>query len=245
MNFYLKQIGYGPSLKYCPMLKFLPKLILVSLVLSGMQTLAQLPTVTVRFANPRYDYTDSTYRVDAEFHCDTPNQKLYTMSVRFFYDDNILEFLSFDEFMTGYGVYYPIPPYEATYPPEDGPERFGIDGPPEYVSGGMILYTTTSTYISTTGWTKYFAIVFHVDDSIANHSSNFCPSILWDLQQDPANGGFYDGSSGVVILVNNYSDQATENVEEFNWDYDTIEGLPFGYPEEFDAKKQNYQTMGL
>ena len=52
-------------------------------------------TVTVRYANGTYDCNTEEYCLDVEFQADEVGQEVYGMNVRFFYDDDILEFVDF------------------------------------------------------------------------------------------------------------------------------------------------------
>lgn len=206
---------------------FLP--FLFSLVLlSGFQATAQPqpPEVAVRFANPQYDCNTQTYCLDVEFLSSMEGKQLFGMYVRFFYDDNVLEFLSMGDFQVGYES--PIPPQIETYPDPLSMAFFGFGGPVEWFNGYVQLEDDTTTFLSTTdtNWTKLFNVCFHVDDPDVIGISSFCPSIVWDLQEHPpengVGGGYMDGDDGVVItIVNNYPNSAstTEIVEQFNWVY--------------------------
>jgi uncharacterized repeat protein (TIGR01451 family) len=89
--------------------------------------------------------------------------------------------------------------------------------------------------ISTSGWTKLFQMCFSIDDP-GTDPENFCPSVVWDLEQDPSLGGFLIGDDGVVITVvnpdpNQDSAPADENVVQFNWQYTgTGQNPPYGLP---------------
>jgi hypothetical protein len=223
------------AIKIRSKLFLIPALIYFSI--SAYQSVAQQPVVTVRFSNPEYVCATQTYSLDVEFQCNTANKELHGMNVRFYYDDEILEFTSFGEFVQGYGVTPPNPPYVETDTTENGGmEIFGIDGPWEYINGAIKktsgMYTTI---LSTTGWTKLFNINFHVDDPESMKDPSFCPSAIWDMKENPADGGF-SGNSGVVItLVVNYpniTENSTENVLQYNWQYDSVPGLPYGNPVE-------------
>jgi hypothetical protein len=211
---------------------YLPMLLI--LLLYGFQVMAQpsLPVVTVRFNNPQYDCPTQTYCVDVEFISDTPGLQLFGMNVRFFYDDNILEYLSMGDFQEGYGSQEPP---EIVPGPAGSGTQFGIAGPMEWFNGSVQDTSTAyTTYLSTTEWTKLFNICFHVDDPNSLSIRNFCPTILWDLQADPEMGGFIPGDDGVVMTVADLSGQqdsspTTENVVQFNWQYD-ITGNLIGYP---------------
>jgi hypothetical protein len=72
---------------------------------------------------------------------------------------------------------------------------------------------------------------FVIDDQNANEN-NFCPSLVWDLEANPANGGFLPGSAGVVMTVVNGSGSkpVLENVNQFNWEYIGNGPAPYGQP---------------
>ena len=211
--------------------------ILFIFLLSGFSSNATDPVVKVRFANPEYLCTTQTYSLDVEFQCNVENQQLSGMNVRFFYSDNILEFISFGEFHAGYETLGS--PDITTGTPVSGMALFGFSGPHEYINASIHKNSETPiTYISTAEWTKLFNVSFHIDDPEAVNTDNFCPSVIWDMEEDPANGGIPPGSSGVVItLVTTYpnSTTSTENVLQFNWQYDGIPGIPHGYPVNSDC----------
>lgn len=223
---------------------FLP--LLFSLVLlSGFQAtvMAQLPEVSVRFANPYYDCDSQMYCLDVEFLANTENLRLFGMNVRFFYDDDILEFLHMGDFRIGYDS-IGIPAIE-TYADPGSIAFFGFEGPVEWINGYVQLQDDTATYLSTTdtAWTKLFNVCFHVDDPDAIGVSSFCPSIVWDLQEDPPEngigGGYNEGDDGVAItIVNNYPNSAptTEIVEQFNWMY-AATNISVGHPVSTDCIK--------
>ena len=209
---------------------FLP-LFLSLVLLLGFQANAQLPVVTVRFANPQYDCPTKTYCLDVEFISDTPGMQLFGMNVRFFYDDNILEFLSMGDFQQGYAS--TDPPQLLTGPAGSG-NLYGITGPLEWFNGKVDLVDISTIYLSTTAWTKLFKICFHVDDPNSWNKDNFCPSIIWDLEVNPADGGYLPGDDGVVMTVVDPTGEqdswvTTENVVQFNWQYD-LSGGSYGYP---------------
>jgi len=204
---------------------FLP--LLFSLVITGFLAAAQspLPVVTVRFNNPQYDCPTQTYCLDVEFksNSDAASQQLFGMNVRFYYDDNILEFLSLGDFSPGWAM--TDPPVIETGPPGSG-NNFGITGPLEWFNGTVNLVDFPSVDL-TTEYQKLFNVCFHVDDPNSVKIDEFCPSVIWDLQLDPEMGGFQLGDDGVVITLVDYiggneSTPTTENVEQFNWQYDLI-----------------------
>jgi hypothetical protein len=209
-------------------------LLIFSCILSAFQVVAQNPIVTVRFNNPRYVCSTQTYTLDVEFKCNTANKQLMNMNVRFYYDDNVFEFVSFGEFKQGYGAAQPSPPWITTDTSNSGMQLFGLEGPWEYVNGAIKKSTQNpTTYLPTTSWLKLFCVNLHVDDADAPNNPSFCPSVIWDLKEDPSQGGFIGGGGVCITLVLVYPNQtspADENVNQFNWQYDGIPGEPYGFP---------------
>jgi hypothetical protein len=196
---------------------------------------AQTPVITVRFANPQNDCVTQEYCLDVEFRSDMTDQELFGMNVRFFYDDDVLEFVDFRDFQGGYGAVVPDPPIISTSEPA-GPALFNFEGAAEFVNGAIQLVDLgpPPIILDTGQWSKIFQICFLVDDPNANLDT-FCPSIVWDLEQNPLNGGFLAGDDGVVMTVvdpdpNNESLSADENVVQFNWQYIGNGQAPFGEP---------------
>jgi hypothetical protein len=200
---------------------------------------ANLPVVTVRFANPQFDCSTYKYCLDVEFQSDSPNVQLFGMNIRFFYDDAILEYLYMDDFEQG---------YQSTRPPEiltDNiacADKFGFEGPLEWFNGTVQRVSASPVFISTNGWTKLFSICFHVDKPLGFMINDFCPSIVWDMELSPALGGFQKGNDGVVMTIADRSGQqnsapSLENVVQFNWSYDE-NGNRYGTPESTNCLSQ-------
>ncbi|MBE0637612.1 MAG: hypothetical protein IH598_03745 [Bacteroidales bacterium] len=191
--------------------------------------------ITVRYANPQIDPQTQTLTLDVEFQSDLPDQQLFGMNVRFFYDAGVLDFVEFNNFEGGYAASPPNPPYISTGSPSSGPDLFTFIGAAEYVNGAVQLVNPAATpvIISTSSWTKLYSIKFQI---ISSPIGEFCPSVIWDLQQNTANGSFLAGSDGVVITVVALpplqSVTSDEHVVQFNWEYSGNTGLPYGYPVE-------------
>lgn len=212
----------------------------IGLVLLGLPSLpsllsAQIPIVTVRLANPQNSCVTLEYCLDVEFKSNLTEQEIFGMNIRFFYDDDVLELVDFRDFQGGYGPVAPNPPIIATSA-SAGPALFNFVGAAEFVNGAMQLINTNAPpiFLDTAEWTKIFQICFLVDDPEANLDT-FCPAVLWDLEENPENGGFLSGDDGVVITVddpdpNNESLPSTENVVQFNWMYTGNGTPPFGQP---------------
>lgn len=209
--------------------------ILLGLLLLHVPLEAQTPVITVRFANPQNDCVTQEYCLDVEFRSDITDQELFGMNVRFFYDDDVLEFVDFRDYQGGYGAVIPDPPIISTSEPA-GPALFNFEGAAEFVNGAIQLVNLgpPPIILDTGQWSKIFQICFLVDDPNANLDT-FCPSVVWDLEQNPLNGGFLAGDDGVVITVvdpdpNNESLSADENVVQFNWQYIGNGQAPYGEP---------------
>lgn len=222
--------GFKPNMQIDRSMKLIKILILVVLGLISMDMVSQ-PNITVRFANPVFNCTNQNLTVDVEYQCNQSGKQLFGMNVRLFYPDNVLEFINFSGFVTGYSAVSPNPPVVSTYSATSGMTLFGFPGPAEYVNGAIQKTSTTSLTLSTTSWTKIFSINFHVDDVNAFNSSSFCPVLIWD-KNEAMTAGFLTGSEGVVMLVVNGTGTGPVNeyVQQFNWTYDGIPGNPHGYP---------------
>ena len=209
--------------------------ILSGLLVCPVAVFAQTPVITVRFANPQNDCATQEYCLDVEFKSNTTDQELFGMNVRFFYDDDVLELVDFRDFQGGYGPVAPDPPIISTSTPA-GPAMFNFTGAAEFVNGAIQLVNSgpPPIILDTASWSKLFQICFLIDDPFANLDT-FCPSVVWDLEQDPANGGFLAGDDGIVITIvdpdpNNESLSADENAVQFNWEYIGSGLPPFGQP---------------
>lgn len=206
-------------------------------VIAGVQIApcAQNPVITVRFANPQNNCVTEEYCLDVEARADIPDQEVFGINLRFFYDDDILELVDFTDFQGGYGPVAPNPPLITTSIPA-GPALFNFEGPAEFINGAIQLVSTgpPPIILDTLEWSKLFQICFLVEDLTANLDT-FCPPLVWDLEQDPANGGFLAGDDGVVITVvdpdpNIESHPADEMVVHFNWEYIGNGMPPYGQP---------------
>jgi hypothetical protein len=125
-----------------------------------------------------------------------------------------------------------------------GPDLFNFGGAADFVNGAVQLSGNGPPIIlQTDSWTKLFQVCFTIENLEANLDT-FCPSIVWDLEQDPSNGGFLSGDDGVVITIvdpdpNNESLPADENVVQFNWEYIGDGPPPFGQPVDLTCSNAN------
>jgi len=186
------------------------------------------PVITVRFANPQFSCSTYEYCLDVEFQSDTPSKELFGMNVRFFLDDRILEFVNFRGFQGGYGAVTPNPA-NVNYSTSGIPWFNFTDGA-DYINGAIQKVNTTAPaiYISTSGWTKLYQACFIVDYHNGSET-NFWPSVVWDLEVDPADGGYPPGSGGPVMTVVG-GGNVVENVNQFNWEYSGNGLAPYGQP---------------
>lgn len=222
---------------------------LTCLTLSGvlffqMVAFTQTPLITVRLANAQIDCITQEYCLNVEAKANMTGQEIFGVNVRFFYDDDVLEFIDFRDFQGGYGPVAPDPPIISTSVPA-GPALFNFAGPAEFVNGAIQLTSTgpPPIILDTSLWSQLFQICFFVDDPNANLDT-FCPSLVWDLEQDPQDGGFLSGDDGVVITIvdpdpNGESLAALEGVDQFNWMYIGNGSAPYGQPEDSDCSNIN------
>ncbi len=201
--------------------------------MSCISTICDVPVITAQFANPVYDCDTDQYCLDVELQSNTAGQELYDMNVRFFYDEDVLTYSgsSFVNLVSGYSAISPNPPALTTL----NLDWFSFSGDFTYVNGAIQVDDPNNALeISSTGWTKIFEVCFDVDGTVPDDS--FCPSVVWDLEEDPADLSFIDGSDGLVInLVDPApgmtAQPAVENVNQFNWAYDGGLGSPpYGAP---------------
>jgi len=209
----------------------------VFLLFLVFQAMAQQnPTeVAVRFANPVFDCNTQTYCLDVEFMADVAEEELFGMNVRFYFDDEILEFVAFGDFQGGYSPVSPNPPEITSLIPGGGQVSFGFTGDGVLLNGTIQLVDAGAgtIYLSTTSWTKLFNVCFNVKPGHWG-LQEFCPSIVWDLKANQE-GGFGIGSDGVVITLVNIerdfiSKPTDEVVVQYNWQYSGEPDLPYGFP---------------
>lgn len=191
-------------------------------------------SLEVRFANPLFYCDNGEYCVDVEFRSPVMDHSVFGMNVRFFYPANDLTFIDFRNFQGGYGPVIPDPPVLTNYIAAVGMNLFGVNSPITHVNGAMQLLNPSQAIVIDTNWTMLFTVCFELD-SIHQDQSEFCPPIIWDLEQNPENGSWLPGSDGVVITLvdpedNSLSIPSYEVVDPFNWQYIGSGGQPFGEP---------------
>ncbi len=214
-----------------------------------ISTYAQVPNVNVRFASPHYSNQTNQYCVNVEFKSDTTAVELFGMNIRFFYDVSSLEFIGFSDFQSGYAAVSPDPAVEITSPA--GPMLFNFMDSAVWVNGAMQLVNTDTTAIllDTIAWTKIFQVCFNITNPNPD-MEHYCPSLVWDMEQDSDNGGFLNGDDGVVItavdpnpLMESYA--VDEHVSQFNWAYMGNGNYPWGQPIENNCIPLIQQTLAV
>jgi len=192
----------------------------------GLQIMhAEQPVIQVRLTNPQIDYTQGKYIVDVEFQSNSPKVRLFAMNVRFYHEYGILEFDSFTGFIEGYGAANPNPPLRNRLAPNNG-SLFGFINDAVYINGAVQLINPNApaTYISELDWTRIFSVSFNFRFLPPGDIDVFKPAIIWDLEKNPAAGGFAPGSEGVVITIVDPraglpSLPTEERVVHHNWQY--------------------------
>lgn len=211
-------------------------LMVLNMLLCAMPfySVAQNSEVGIRFSNPSFDCDSRTYCLDVEYESDGSNDILYGTNVRFFYNSAELSFIDFRDLAPGYDV--SVVPSPQTGQPSSGADLFGFDAneAATWINGAVELKDLNNgKVIGNNQWTKYYQVCFNVEDN-PQDVSDFCPTVVWDLEEDPTKGGFFQGDNGVVITIIDSDDRsrpADEKVENFNWDYSGNGTAPYGSPQ--------------
>src|SRR5690606_4962481 len=165
-----------------PIYNLLRPIAIVLWVVLANSLAAQSPLVSVRLNNPTYMTATERYCVEAEFRCDTLDQEVFGMNIRFFYDDAIMEFDTITNFAGGYSPTTPDPPQILTAPV--GVSWFGFTGNADWVNGAMELSSLNDPiFMDTALWVRLFDLCFTLDN-LDSLDTMFCPPIVWDLEQD-------------------------------------------------------------
>lgn len=206
----------------------------------GVSTLALAQkgaaNLSIRFAHPQYEAQTKTYNVDVEMKAAGTPRKLFGMNVRFFYDASELEFLSLGELPAGYGILGEAPKAFVGNN-NSGNAMFNLDASAGYINSAIQLLQEDKPFqVPVNQWVKVFKARFKVPESMAN-GARLCPSLIWDMQSNAQEGGFFPGDNGVVITAvdeNPISRQTTTPLSvssvPFNWEYNANSGMPFGRP---------------
>ncbi|HKK73578.1 MAG TPA: hypothetical protein VJ953_00790 [Saprospiraceae bacterium] len=210
--------------------------LLLCLFGSSQVALAQQnPEVTLRFNNPVLDCNTGVYCLDVEYRADVPGREVFGTNVRFFYNDDVMEFIDIRDFQGGYSLVAPFPTQQVA---SGLASAFGYPGNAslEYINANIQLTNSSAPSVvlpSDGSWVKLFQVCFQVTEDEISNPSAFCPSVIWDLEQNPNDEGYQPASQGpVTTLVNpgvsGASTAADERVEQFNWNYVGEGAAPFG-----------------
>ena len=186
--------------------------------------------IGIRFSNPAFDCDTRTYCLDVEYMSNTSVDTMYGTNVRFFYNSTELSFIALQDFTPGYGV--SVVPAPQTGVASSGADLFNFDAgeAATWVNGAVELQNLSLGLLIGNGqWTKFYQACFSVVGN-PEDVDNFCPELVWDLEQNPANGGFFPGDNGVVITLKSslQSRSSNEQVEHFNWTYSGNGTAPYG-----------------
>ena len=215
---------------------------LICLVILSANASGQVnPKVKVRFANPVFSCVDSTYCLDVQMQTDSTNTKLFGFNVRFFYDDNVLEFDTLTSMVGGYSERSSSGTGIFTGGPTSGSALFGLGGAAEYANL-IVELTNTALPVTissdSTIWTTFFKACFKID--FMTDSTSFCPSIIWE-QSPSGSGGILSGSDGIVITATQQgspqnSRSTDETAVQYNWAFTpSATSPPYGAPTATDC----------
>lgn len=200
---------------------------------SNVSVSSPQPTVTVRLTNPTYNPATKKFKLDVEFRGDSC--RVFGANFRFFYDATTFlpgnaSTVNLTDYATGYGDYFPNPPYFGTSQTAGKPMFNLQNNPVTYVNGAFALIDNTATpiYLNRTNWTRLFRIELTVN------TSPICPIVILDKKLDPNLGSFLPGSEGVTIAIfksgsTSLTEPVLEYVEYFNWQA-TSNTMPYGKP---------------
>ena len=204
-----------------------------------------MPVIHIRFANPQYDSTTKKYKIDAEFQCESLDNSLFGMNVRFHYDATKLVPGSNDngkiklvDFAPGYGMQSKASCRTSTA----GIALFGLTtAPMTYVNWAIQLNDPSASpvIIPTSGWIKLFSIETETPTSLSS-IDNFHPVFIWDAQDQPDKGGYASTNARVVTTLVNVrgttsgsttSKPSVNYVQHWNWeDFPGSSVKPYGTP---------------
>lgn len=195
--------------------------------------------LTLRFSNPRY--VVDKYVVDVEAQCDVPNEIIFGINTRFHYDATKLKpgtntngNIAFTNFNAGYGMQSKASCRTSTA----GIALFGLTtAPMTYVNWAVQLNSVAQAQsLPTEGWLRLFSVEIKHNGI----KEGFCPSLVWDTQNEPDKGGFISPNVKLVTtlvktLGANSGTTTTKSTQtfclHFNWeDFVGTTTKPYGKP---------------
>lgn len=199
---------------------------------------AQAPRVTTRFANPAYDPAKGQYALDIQVAALGERQAFFGMNLRFYYDASYLKFSGLDKFAEGHAILRDV---LRDYVGSDvsGVQMLGFGRAAGYVNGAVQRVDERYILDLQPGvWRTLCRATFIVPEHLRDETQ-FCPSLIWDLKPFTGEGGLTKGSDGLCVSVDegNRSTRAESLVatvtgEPYNWQYNRLDGMPFGRPRE-------------
>lgn len=200
----------------------------------GLQAQAG-PELGIRFANPAFDAASKRYTVDIELTSLHAPEIFFGMNLRFFYDASKLSFHAIDQFAPGQGVLLEAP---LAYVGNDasGVKLLGLQRAAGYVNGALQNKDVqTPLKLEPGAWSKLCRATFDVPEEMWDETE-FCPALIWDQRPFTGGGSLLPGSDGVLIAVREQDrDTRAETMvgtvsgQPMNWQYNRLEGMPFGY----------------
>lgn len=192
--------------------------------------ISQAQEITLQFANPNLDSNQATLCLDVEAHSNQADVFLDQLNVRFFIDDDQL---SLDKLQNPDPTMFLQFGNNTVTGSNQNP--FGFNGNFVYVIDNLSRVGNQALELGEgpNNWTYLFEACFDIHPSIdLDNMDEFCPSLVWDLNEANT-GGFFDGSEGVQALALNSGGYPSlfldETVNQFNWDY-SASGGTFGGP---------------
>ena len=189
--------------------------------------------VFLKFALEDFDFNNTSQLCfDVQLRADTADLKLSEIGMRFFFNDTVLQFDSFSNFIGGYEHQQNVD--DLTFPPPTGQNLFNFSGPLKYRSDVIKLVNTNlQEVIPTDTFRTFFQACFTVKAPFTTLPF-YCPYVIWDhnlntTQEDYP--GVFQGSGGVemsVIQPGTNDPMETASVIERTLDYNFLKqaGLP-------------------
>lgn len=195
----------------------------------------------LQFANPRY--VADKYVVDVEAQCDVPNEIVFGINTRFHYDATKLKAgtntngnIAFTNFNAGYGLQNKA----GCQTTQAGKAYFGFPTTPStYVNWAIQLNNVDEAQqLPTDGWLRLFSVEIKHNGI----QENFCPSLIWDTQNEQDKGGYASPNAKVISTLvktlglksGSTTTKATQTIcNHLNWeDFPGTTSKPYGKPVE-------------
>ena len=211
-------------------------LLATSVVRTSVLNAQERPVIQAMFADPAWDPVSRTYAVDILLGSAEATRTFFGMNLRFYYDATKLRFIGLDQYAQGHGPQRDAP--KAYVGNErSGVELLGLTRAAGFVNGA--IYALDDRYplvLEPKAWKKLCRARFAVMPGHEDETE-FCPSLIWDLEPFKGQGSLVPGSDGLLVTVkdedrSSRAESVMTDVEgiPFNWRYRRQAGLPFGDP---------------